>query len=1628
MTPSDNADGTDSKPEHKNPEHKNKTEGQATHGRDTGGGRNRIRAALLGEESLLVQCGEMLRHSGIEVSVVASNDDEIAAWGASAGIPVVANDEDLGPSLARFSFDYLFSITNLRIVPDDVLAMAQKMAINFHDGPLPAYAGLHATTWAILHNETRHGVSWHVMESGVDRGDLLATASFPIAPDDTAYTLNVACYEHAISSFDALVNQLANGTETRTPQEPSARSYFGRYDRPPAMATIDWASPTDHISALVRGLDFGHHANPLARARVLVGDHPIVVATVSHSDRAVEDKSPGTVVAIDDGVVFVAASDGVVGLATVVNHDGRPVAAADALTRAGVTVGDRLPLLSPEQADALSALNAELCRHEPAWVSELDGVAPLDLPYPRALGEAAATIVTTDLPLSTPARNALDRRGDATDKTAVVAAAFACYLAKLTGAGPFHLSVGGTSDVDPSLAPWISPRVPLRSPSLPETATIADAIDAQGNALAKAVDRKGFASDLAFRYPRLRSHTAETGLLPSIGIDIGDGPVDETLDLSLVIDSANDRLRWRRNTASYSTDVFDRMETQFLAVLDQFLSDGSSPLAELNLLTENERRQIVVDWNDTAVPVDGDPTIAAAFAACAARNGQATALVHGSVSLTYADLDARSTQVANRLSQLGAGRGAFVGIFTDRGVDMVVALLATLKVGAAYVPLDPTYPADRIAFMIADADLSVIVSQSTVVDQLPDYDGPILSLDDEVDRIAALSTSMPTSMTEDRSGGADLAYLIYTSGSTGTPKGVKVTNANVINFLAGMDDHIEHRSGDAWLTVTSLSFDISVLEIFWSLTRGLKLVVYAGEPSRSIEHGRVDETHRASPVGATNRPLGFSLFYFASDDGQSDGGDKYELLLEGARFADQHGFEAVWTPERHFHAFGGLYPNPSVTSAAIATITERVKIRAGSCVVPLHHPVRVAEEWAVVDNLSKGRVGIAFAAGWQPVDFVLKPENFGDRKAAVARDVDIVKRLWRGETVTMDGPNGPTDVSTLPRPVQAELPTWLTVAGNPDTFAAAGTGGHNVLTHLLGQTVDELAEKIGVYRAARKAAGHAGDGHVTLMVHTLIGDDVDEVRELVRPPMTDYLRSSLALIKEAAWSFPTFKQRAADSGRSPLDIFDDQDLNEQEMEALLEHAFNRYFDGSALFGTPESCREMVDHLRRVGVDEVACQVDFGLPAEVVLSRLPHLDSLKTYATPPEADRVEPSSPQDHPDDRTIPALIERHAITHFQCTPSMGSMLIADDRFRRVAPRLKMCLMGGETFPQTLAKEITDIVDGTVLNVYGPTETTIWSSVQRVDNGDRPVSIGRPLANQQMYVVDRDLQPVPLGVPGELLIGGDGVTDGYLDRPELTAQRFVSDHFRTDRPDARLYRTGDLVRYEANGAIEFLGRMDFQVKVRGHRIELGEIETRLNDYPTIREAVVVAREDTPGDQRLVAYVIPSPGVAVDGGIDPDALRDHLGQHLPEFMVPAHYVTLTRFPLTPNKKTDRNALPPPHTPPVSSGANYVAPTAGVQHDLVDIWQDLLGVAKVGVDDNFFDLGGHSLLAVQLHRHITSTLGSELSITDVFRFPTIASLTDHLDHRGKATEVAAAKASDRADSRRQAMKARRTRRRT
>jgi amino acid adenylation domain-containing protein/natural product biosynthesis luciferase-like monooxygenase protein len=963
------------------------------------------------------------------------------------------------------------------------------------------------------------------------------------------------------------------------------------------------------------------------------------------------------------------------------------------------------------------------------------------------------------------------------------------------------------------------------------------------------------------------------------------------------------------------------------------------PVRQLEILPAEERRLQLETWNATAAEYPREKCIQELFEEQVERSPQATAVVFEDQSLSYAELNAEVNRVAHHLIALGVKPDDRVAICVERSAAMVMGLLGILKAGGAYVPLDPAYPPQRLREILADAEPKLVLSDAAGRGALGEA---VLAEKMVVDlnQTPPAWAGMPDTNPDAKGLGLNSqhsAYVIYTSGSTGKPKGVIIPHDCVVNFLISMSAAPGMTAQDRLLAVTSMSFDIAGLELYLPLSRGAQVVIAGrsdsadpkalqsllerhkisvmqatpatwralldsgwsgsadlkmlcggealsadlaarlGDQGQSLwnMYGPTETTiwsccmqvqtpdHQFSnqpigrPIGNTRIyvldghgqpvPLGvigeiyiggvgvargylkrpeltaerfvpdsfsavvgarmyrtgdlgryladgnieflgrndqqvkirgyrielgeiearlaeypgvrdavviaredvpgdkrlvgyvvpqpldefsyansnaigttFSMFYFGAESGAVE--NKYELYLKSAKFADENHFEAVWTPERHFHNVGQLYPNPATLSAALSTITTNVKLRAGSVVLPLHDPIRVAEEWAIVDNLSNGRVGIAAASGWHPRDFSFFPQNYARRKQVMMESVQQLKSLWRGESITRTDGNGKeSSVRIFPEPIQAELPLWITAAGSPDTFIQAGKLGANLLTHLLGQTIPELAKQIAQYRAARAEAGHDPQaGRVTLMIHTFVGEDLGETLSRAKVPFMHYMQEHLGLMEAMAKSLGT-----------NIDDLLDQDKN------IAEFAFERYTRTASFIGTPQACLAVANQLQGIGVNEIACLIDW-MDADNALKGLPYL---------------------------------------------------------------------------------------------------------------------------KQLY---------------------------------------------------------DLTRTSFNR---------------------------------------------------------------------DSLRTYLSSRLPEYMVPAAFVQLEALPLTPNGKLDRKALPAPEGEAYAQRI-YEPPQGEIEESLANLWQELLGVERVGRHDNFFDLGGHSLLAVRMVNRLSNNLNVEIEISTLFNYPRLA----------------------------------------
>ncbi|MEQ1873208.1 MAG: MupA/Atu3671 family FMN-dependent luciferase-like monooxygenase [Ilumatobacteraceae bacterium] len=1498
-----------------------------------------LRCALIGADTLLRECAQTLLDRGHTIVSVAAGSERVASWATGAGLEVHAVDDlnQFAESVRSNSVDYLFAITHLRLLPSSVLAAASRMAINFHDGPLPGYAGLNTPVWGILRGEAEWGVTWHRIDEGIDTGDVLVQRRFAITDRETSLSLNTRNFEEALDSFGDLLDLIeADNLVPVAQQCNEPTTTFRRDERPDGV--LDLTQSASDVDRVVRALHFGPHPNPVAAA-VLWNQVAAVIVGTSDVVEQATNSTPGTVLAASDDGLTVSCADGAIVLGDLRWIDSSSCSASDYLDAIGSGVGKVLPQLGADQRRWFADFRSIHARREATTIATLAGLSAADFPWPHGQHDAAKT-----------ARSTVSVPDSGSYTPEAVISALAALLVRLAPDGGVHVA--------------------LAQPPVPEFARQLICTEAPLDLAAELptdLNTLSWSRELLARTPQLAGRAElATGLGLPIGIRLSrdDSPLPQAI---VVLQPSVDAGGWEIEFASSTVDEREVVEfARCLSITAAAVGDDTVSPSAIPLLRADARRRVLDEWNATDVSYESACTHEL-IARQAAETPGRQAVICGDDKLTYQQLTARSERLAAHLQQTGVVPDSLVGVHVDRGVDLIVAVLAVLQAGGAYVPLDPAYPADRLRHMIADSGTRVIVCNESHRARLPlPEDGverAVVGVDSQVPVIAMQATDVQPH---------NLAYCIYTSGSAGVPKAVMVEHRNVANLFTAMDNIVSHGEDDTWCAVTSLSFDISVVELLYTLARGIRVALYA--PDGQHQHAR-------------RKPMDFSLFYFSADEtdaGSANDGEKYRLLLEGARFADTNDFCAVWTPERHFHAFGGLYPNPAITAAAISSVTKRISIRAGSVVLPLHHPVEIAEAWSMVDNLSNGRAGVSFASGWQPNDFVLRPQNYARAKAAMYEGIEQVRRLWRGESLHFDGPNGaPVSVATLPRPVQAELPMWITTAGNPESFAAAGSAGTNLLTHLVGQSIDQLTAKIAVYRAARAAAGHdPATGVVTLMMHTFVGDVETVVRSKVREPLRKYLSTSFELLREHAWSFPTFRRPDGSPVGNPDDLADADiaGLTGDDLDAVLDFAADRYYETSGLFGTPEQLVPLVGRLHEIGVDEIACLVDFGVATDDVLANLPHLTRVRELLADEAAT-----------EETSIAELVASSNTTHIQCTPSMARVFTHDPAMRTALGSVRQLLVGGEELPSDLAHELQSLVGGTVVNMYGPTETTVWSSSWQVQANFGWTPIGTPLANTQLYVLDNVGQPTPPGVAGQLWIGGAGVARGYHQRPELTAERFAPDPFRAD---GRMYSTGDLARWHAqpdgSAVLQFLGRADQQVKLRGHRVELGEIEAELRRLADVDDCAAIVRDD----EHLVAYV-----ATRSASFNSQAARDMLRQRLPEVMVPGQIVVLPTLPRTPNGKLDRRALP---TQAVAPRVEIVPATSAIEHQILSDWQNVLGNLSIGIDDNFFDVGGHSLLVVRLHRRLQETLGRVIAMTDLYRFPTVRTFTASLAAGGKKSD--------------------------
>ncbi|MCX2969325.1 MULTISPECIES: amino acid adenylation domain-containing protein [Streptomyces] len=808
---------------------------------------------VVGEEALLVECTRLLLERGHTVVAVVSPAPDLLAWAEGEGLPTVPLGPDLADRLAPLRFDYLFSVANLRMLPEAVLELPARLPVNFHDGPLPRHAGLFATSWAILDGDKRHGVTWHVMTGEADTGDVLVRRTVPVDPAATVHDLDVACFDAGIESFAELIDALAAGTVTRVPQDLGLRTYHGRYDGPPRAGVVDWRRPAAELDALVRATAFGRRRNDFGTALLAVGDDLVAVGGAEVVDRP-STAEPGTVVEAGPHALTVATADRDVRLTALSALTGErldPAALADTVARRH---GGRFPTLTDEQVADLVAIGRAAHRQEGRWLPLLAEPRPV---LPPRLGPVDAPAAPTGpVPLPPGLRGA----HPAPERTAL--AAVLAFLARLsrTGERDVALPTGAPAADGPARA-LLAAEVPLRAPdgllerTLPDLARL---LDEQVTAVRA---RTPYRRDALLRHPALAATAAAAlpvaVLLPDAAsaeaapdaVTAGGDPAAGPEPTGGATGGGGRALAVR--VGADGAVAFDGgvpaaqrawLAARFARFLDAAAAEPERPLATLPLLTAEERDLLDGRWNDTAEDYPRERTVTRLVTDIACAAPDAPAVRCAERTLTYGELDEAADRLAHRLIGRGAGPGTLVGVFLERSPELVVGLLAVLKTGAAYVPLDPVYPPARIGHMLADSGARLVLTDAASHAAVADFPVTPLLVDrpgapeghgegdgeGEGGGDRATGQAAPAAPV-DRSDPGAPAYVIYTSGSTGVPKGVQVGHRALVNFLWTMARHPGFGSGDSLLALTTVCFDIAGLELYLPLVRGGTVEVLPAE-------------------------------------------------------------------------------------------------------------------------------------------------------------------------------------------------------------------------------------------------------------------------------------------------------------------------------------------------------------------------------------------------------------------------------------------------------------------------------------------------------------------------------------------------------------------------------------------------------------------------------------------------------------------------------------------------------------------------------------------------------------------------------------------------------------------------------
>ena len=790
---------------------------------------------LIGETSLLIQCGEILLKKKHQILGVISPDRAISQWVNENGIPYIEPQNDWKAFLSQYSFDYLFSIANSLRLPPEILRIPRQLSINYHDSPLPKYAGINATSWALMNREKTHAVTWHVMSARFDEGDILKQFPVDIAENDTAFTLDAKCYEAAVDSFIELIDELSEQKVKPIKQNLEERTYFSRSKTPMAGYIFSWNRCALDIDAFVRALDFGLYRNPLGTPKFAIESDLIIVSKLEVLD-SLSEFPPGTITAIEPSFIKISTVSYDVALHQVLTVDGQNLSISELVTQFGLHEGYQFKDITPDLAKDIETFDSIISKHEAFWVDRLTTLQPITVPYAKSTAShlKPKCYVDVNVPLPPNVITVLEKCHPEWNRGDFVLAAIVAYLARLGGIGCFDI---GFRDIDLQrqlsrienfFASYIPCRIDINFEQNFEEVFAAVRLQVE---LTKR--HKTYTRDIVLRYPELQKALSwqSQQLFPVIieqVQNLANCEKQPSNALLLVIPEDGKECCWIYDPEIFDDCSIERMLRQFetfvqsiATKLEGIAANPIQPILELPLLTEVERHQLLFEWNNTTTEYPQDKCIHQLFEEQVERSPSSVAVVFEGEQLTYRELNARANQLAHYLKTLGVEPEVLVGICIERSLEMIVGLLGILKAGSAYVPFDPAYPGERLAFMLEDSAVPVLLTQQRLVDRLPKHEAQVVCLDTQWEAIAQHSEENTACGVN----AENLAYVIYTSGSTGKPKGVTIQHRSLVNYTTAVSIEYEIEKCDHILQFSSISFDVSAEEIYTSLTSGATLVL-----------------------------------------------------------------------------------------------------------------------------------------------------------------------------------------------------------------------------------------------------------------------------------------------------------------------------------------------------------------------------------------------------------------------------------------------------------------------------------------------------------------------------------------------------------------------------------------------------------------------------------------------------------------------------------------------------------------------------------------------------------------------------------------------------------------------------------